>query len=178
MRTMRGANIVCNKSVSITSAPVAVSCFFCSSMASLRPSLSVRYFSHAAPVRMPSLAQSYFVPRNANGNLPVYSDIRNNGTRYLVLIRGVDGKAQVNFFMYMLSPFLTHIPGSCARTPCKLLQVFLWQASKGRHRAWQKHRHHWKSREERGHRVVKDTGFLASSVCKYLVQCQARHIIL
>lgn len=63
-------------------------------MASLRPSLSVRYFSHAAPVRMPLLPQSYFVPRNANGNLPVYSDIRNNGTRYLVLIRGVDGKAQ------------------------------------------------------------------------------------
>ena len=138
-------------------------------MASLCPSLSVRYFSHAAPVRMPLLPQSYFVPRNANGNLPVYSDIRNNGTRYLVLIRGVDGKAQVNFLMSMLSLYLTHIPGSCTGAPYELLQVFLGQASKGRHRAWKKHRHHWKSREERGHRVVEDTGFLASSVCKYLV---------
>ena len=171
------------KSVSITITPHQCTCgsvlpFFCSSMASLHPSLSVRYFSHAAPVRMPLLAQSYFVPRNANGNLPVYSDIRNNGTRYLVLIRGVDGKAQVNFFVSTLSPYLTHIPGSCAGTPYEPLQAFLRQAYKGRHRAWQKHRHHWKSREERGHRMVEDTGFLASSVCKYLVQCQVRHISL
>ncbi|TFK42740.1 mitochondrial large subunit ribosomal protein-domain-containing protein [Crucibulum laeve] len=34
---------------------------------------------------------SYFVPRNTRGNLPVYTDIRNGGTRYLVTIRNVDG---------------------------------------------------------------------------------------
>ncbi|EKM82816.1 hypothetical protein AGABI1DRAFT_111384 [Agaricus bisporus var. burnettii JB137-S8] len=37
----------------------------------------------------------YFVPRNANGNLPVYTDIRNNGTRDLTLIRNVQGEAYV-----------------------------------------------------------------------------------
>ncbi|KAF9453291.1 hypothetical protein P691DRAFT_625648, partial [Macrolepiota fuliginosa MF-IS2] len=35
----------------------------------------------------------YFVPRNSNSNLPVYTDIRNNGTRYLISIRNVDGQA-------------------------------------------------------------------------------------
>ncbi|KAL9714990.1 hypothetical protein Ac2012v2_001650 [Leucoagaricus gongylophorus] len=64
-------------------------------MASVCPSLYVRCFSHAVPVRTYKLSQSYFVPRNTNGNLPVYSDIRNNGTRYLVLIRGVNGQAHV-----------------------------------------------------------------------------------
>lgn len=38
----------------------------------------------------------YFVPRNANGNLPVYTDIRNNGTRDLTLIRNVQGEAYVS----------------------------------------------------------------------------------
>ena len=37
----------------------------------------------------------FFVPRNSNGNLPVYSDIRNGGTRLLVTIRNVDGNASV-----------------------------------------------------------------------------------
>ncbi|TFK62200.1 hypothetical protein BDN72DRAFT_403763 [Pluteus cervinus] len=35
----------------------------------------------------------YFVPRNSQGSLPVYTDIRNGGTRYLVLVRNVDGNA-------------------------------------------------------------------------------------
>ncbi|KAF9532335.1 mitochondrial large subunit ribosomal protein-domain-containing protein [Crepidotus variabilis] len=33
----------------------------------------------------------YFVPRNSTGNLPVYSDLRNAGSRYLVLVRNVEG---------------------------------------------------------------------------------------
>ncbi|KAF8636508.1 hypothetical protein AX17_003322 [Amanita inopinata Kibby_2008] len=37
----------------------------------------------------------YFVPRNNRGHLPVYTDIRNGGTRYLVLIRNVDGNADL-----------------------------------------------------------------------------------
>ena len=45
----------------------------------------------AQPVQYP-----YFIPRNTNGNLPVYTDIRNGGTRFLVTIRNVDGKADVS----------------------------------------------------------------------------------
>ncbi|KAI0035743.1 mitochondrial large subunit ribosomal protein-domain-containing protein [Vararia minispora EC-137] len=39
-------------------------------------------------------ALPYFVPRNSRGSLPVYSDIRNGGTRHLVLIRNVQGDIQ------------------------------------------------------------------------------------
>ncbi|KAG6889712.1 hypothetical protein C0992_004341 [Termitomyces sp. T32_za158] len=48
-----------------------------------------RLISTAAPkqIRYP-----YFVPRNTRGSLPVYTDVRNGGTRYLVLVRNVDGK--------------------------------------------------------------------------------------
>ncbi|KAJ4488447.1 mitochondrial large subunit ribosomal protein-domain-containing protein [Lentinula aciculospora] len=33
----------------------------------------------------------YSVPRNSNGSLPVYTDIRNGGTRFLLTIRNIDG---------------------------------------------------------------------------------------
>lgn len=33
----------------------------------------------------------YLVPRNSRGTLPVYSDVRNGGTRYLVSICNVEG---------------------------------------------------------------------------------------
>jgi large subunit ribosomal protein L49 len=39
----------------------------------------------------------YFVPRNSRGSLPVYSDIRNNGTRILLMIRNVEGSVEVRF---------------------------------------------------------------------------------
>lgn len=47
----------------------------------------------------PPAIVKYFVPRNNNGNLPVYSDIRNGGTRLLVSIRNVDGSAAVRVFV-------------------------------------------------------------------------------
>ncbi|KAF8558463.1 hypothetical protein OG21DRAFT_1155215 [Imleria badia] len=34
----------------------------------------------------------YFVRRNLRGSLPVYSDIRNGATRYLIQIRNVEGR--------------------------------------------------------------------------------------
>ncbi|KAI9569065.1 ribosomal protein L49/IMG2 [Boletus coccyginus] len=34
----------------------------------------------------------YFVRRNSRGSLPVYSDIRNGATRYLIHIRNVQGR--------------------------------------------------------------------------------------
>ncbi|KAN0124075.1 hypothetical protein V8E52_002565 [Russula decolorans] len=33
----------------------------------------------------------YLVPRNSRGTLPVYSDARNGGSRYLISIRNVEG---------------------------------------------------------------------------------------
>ncbi|KAF5372941.1 hypothetical protein D9758_001677 [Tetrapyrgos nigripes] len=47
-----------------------------------------RIASASKPVSYP-----YFVNRNGNGSLPLYTDIRNAGTRYLVLLRNVDGNA-------------------------------------------------------------------------------------
>jgi Mitochondrial large subunit ribosomal protein (Img2) len=48
-----------------------------------------RFQSNAA--RLP-----YHVIRNSRGSLPVYSDIRNAGTRYLVQVRNIEGDANVN----------------------------------------------------------------------------------
>ncbi|KAE9406786.1 hypothetical protein BT96DRAFT_208680 [Gymnopus androsaceus JB14] len=36
----------------------------------------------------------YYIPRNSKGSLPVYTDIRNNGTRFLLLVRNIDGDVQ------------------------------------------------------------------------------------
>ena len=38
----------------------------------------------------------YFVRRNSRGSLPVYSDIRNGATRYLIQIRNVQGRVNVS----------------------------------------------------------------------------------
>ncbi|KAF9228656.1 hypothetical protein BS17DRAFT_772333 [Gyrodon lividus] len=40
----------------------------------------------------PAVRHSYFVRRNSRGSLPVYTDIRNGGTRYHVQIRNVEGR--------------------------------------------------------------------------------------
>ena len=55
------------------------------------------------PVQYP-----YFVARNTRGNLPVYSDVRNAGLRYLIHIRHVDGNAKVSvaFFSNHRQPYL------------------------------------------------------------------------
>lgn len=37
----------------------------------------------------------YFVPRTSSHNLPVYSDVKNNGARYILLIQGIQGNADV-----------------------------------------------------------------------------------
>ncbi|KAG1882962.1 ribosomal protein L49/IMG2 [Suillus subluteus] len=35
---------------------------------------------------------SYSIPRNSRGSLPVYTDIRNGGTKYTVSVRNVQGQ--------------------------------------------------------------------------------------
>ena len=54
----------------------------------------------------------YIVPRNGQGSLPVYTDIRNAGSRYLVLVRNIEGDAtvgQFSFLFLVLSPPLNLI---------------------------------------------------------------------
>jgi hypothetical protein len=55
---------------------------------------STRAFAHSflAP-DSPQLP--YFVQRNSRGSIPVYTDIRNAGTRHLLLIRNVQGNVNV-----------------------------------------------------------------------------------
>lgn len=62
-------------------------------MSKAAPSFTVA--KDAAPSPSLSRNSTYFVPRNMNGNLPVYTDNRNGETRYLVIIRNVDGNANV-----------------------------------------------------------------------------------
>ncbi|GAA5861880.1 hypothetical protein JCM1840_006862 [Sporobolomyces johnsonii] len=50
--------------------------------------------STAAPATSPAPSEAalrYFVPRSRFGELPVYADIRNGGSRYLTVVRKVQG---------------------------------------------------------------------------------------
>lgn len=38
---------------------------------------------------------AYSIQRNSRGSLPVYSDIRNGGTRYQVLLKNIKGDVEV-----------------------------------------------------------------------------------
>ncbi|KAG0705373.1 ribosomal protein L49/IMG2 [Suillus ampliporus] len=52
---------------------------------------ATRCYSHLATPET-ATRYPYFIRRNSRGSLPVYTDIRNGGTRYLVLIRNVNGQ--------------------------------------------------------------------------------------
>lgn len=61
-----------------------------------QPAVSRRLLSQVAGTPPSHVQrQAYFVRRNTHGALPVYTDIRNGGTRYLVQIRNVEGQVQV-----------------------------------------------------------------------------------
>ena len=72
-----------------------------------------RGFAHSSVSRgapsTPSAPQlPYFISRNSRGSIPVYTDVRNAGTRYLVLIRNIEGN--VNVRLVFLSSFPSHRP--------------------------------------------------------------------
>ncbi|KDQ60649.1 hypothetical protein JAAARDRAFT_31619 [Jaapia argillacea MUCL 33604] len=50
-----------------------------------------RYYSQAASTQPALVRYPYFVSRNSRGSLPVYSDIRNGGGRYFIIVKDVDG---------------------------------------------------------------------------------------
>ena len=60
------------------------------------PSAATSSAPHAPLAAQSTPQHPYFVPRNSRGSLPVYSDIRNGGTRYLVLVRNVHGNINVS----------------------------------------------------------------------------------
>jgi len=62
-----------------------------------RYSLHSRFFASdtASGSAPPSHRHTYFVPRNSRGSLPVYSDVRNGGTQYLISVRSVQGNIKV-----------------------------------------------------------------------------------
>lgn len=55
--------------------------------------LFIRLLATSSPAS--SSHHPYLVPRNSRGTLPVYSDVRNGGTRYLISIRNVEGNIKV-----------------------------------------------------------------------------------
>ena len=48
-----------------------------------------------AHLRKTAIEYPYFVPRNSNGCVPVYSDFKSNKTREITLIRNVEGNVNV-----------------------------------------------------------------------------------
>jgi hypothetical protein len=52
----------------------------------------------AAHLKKTAIEYPYFIPRNSNGCVPVYSDFKNNRTRELTLIRNVQGNVQVRIY--------------------------------------------------------------------------------
>ena len=57
---------------------------------------NTRCLSQTSAVLSTPQKPAYFVPRNSQGNLPVYTDVRNNGARCFVLVRNIDGSAEVD----------------------------------------------------------------------------------
>ena len=54
-----------------------------------------RFFSSPSGATASSSQYPYLVPRNSRGSLPVYSDVRNGGSRCLISIRNVEGNIKV-----------------------------------------------------------------------------------
>ncbi|KAH7929771.1 hypothetical protein BV22DRAFT_1102257 [Leucogyrophana mollusca] len=68
--------------------PVRNTRFYSQLLAATRESPAANSTAHqAVEVRYP-----YFLRRNSRGSLPVYTDVRNGGTKHLVLIRNVEGQ--------------------------------------------------------------------------------------
>lgn len=73
-----------------------------------RPLSASRAYS-AAPLATPApqntVRYPYYVPRNSRGSLPVYTDIRNGGSRFLISVRNVQGNVDVRHLsLYLSSP--------------------------------------------------------------------------
>lgn len=61
-----------------------------------RDFLSMSTIKHVLSTVQPQRSYYYWVHRNARGSLPVYTDVRNAGTRHLIQIRNVEGRVDVS----------------------------------------------------------------------------------
>ena len=57
-----------------------------------------RRLIHSSPARDPLPQPSYSIQRNSRGSIPVYTDVRNAGSRHLVLIRNIEGNVNVSSY--------------------------------------------------------------------------------
>jgi hypothetical protein len=57
-----------------------------------------------------SARKPYFILRNSNGALPVYTDIRNGGTKQLLLIRNCEGDVNVSSYLQLTLFFMSFSP--------------------------------------------------------------------
>lgn len=75
----------------------------------------------------------YHVLRNSQGSLPVYSDIRNQGSKYLLQVRNIEGDVDVRGFIFsperLLSKsnlvFLFPLLGDAAGSACHTFSPWL-----------------------------------------------------
>jgi hypothetical protein len=75
---------------------------------------NTRYLSQTLAVLSTPRKPAYFVPRNSQGNLPVYTDFRNNGARHFVLVRNIDGSAEVDdYIVHRAELTVSASTGSC-----------------------------------------------------------------
>ncbi|PCH38269.1 hypothetical protein WOLCODRAFT_130801 [Wolfiporia cocos MD-104 SS10] len=76
----------------------------------------------AAPTSPPAQAPRlpYHVPRNTRGSMPVYTDIRNGGTKELTLIRNIEGS--IDALAHDLAQTL-HPPESPEATRMKIKSI-------------------------------------------------------
>ena len=78
--------------------PIALPLTNTSKITMNRVPFAVAAFATRGVATRAAVQHTYFVPRNTRGSVPVYTDIRNNGTRYLVEIRNVTGDTSVRLY--------------------------------------------------------------------------------
>lgn len=77
--------------------PGARQTLFLHSPSAMFPSIATRQLATNTASSLRHLP--YSVPRNSKGSLPVYSDIRNGGSRYLILLKNIKGDINVCLFI-------------------------------------------------------------------------------
>lgn len=78
--------------------------------------------SRSPPSKLIALSKSiakrhiaYNVARSTNGQLPVYTDIRTGGTRYLVIVKNISGDVQASMLLLYTHMFSPAEPGIAQR---------------------------------------------------------------
>lgn len=129
-----------------------------------------RFFSQAAfatdaaqALKPPAgvVKHPFFVPRNSNGNLPVYTDIRNGGTRILVSIRNIDGNASVSLLSVVLVLSYTPAPVTRARARVHIVPANIARSATHKNQDEpQPCSDFWRSVEAGGRRMAQGQGLL------------------